>query len=190
RVEPSHPAQRGTPPVLKPGRAPGPRSLPPGRESQPIRDQPRQIVRRAYSPVHPELIWSVGRGRNPGAVNGPPHRAGNEPRASAFDQTDFTGPRTLAGLFRREFHALTLPEQLEHRSAHGAAMEEMLDAALVADEAEALVNQEPSDRPGWHNPCPPKRRVRTPGNIPGHTLSLKRRQCREIPGRKSTDSRA
>jgi hypothetical protein len=29
-------------------------------------------------------------------------------------------------------------------------MEKVLDPAFVADEAETLVDQKPSDRPGWH----------------------------------------
>src|SRR5947208_3033620 len=103
----------------------------------------------------------------------------------ALDQTDFTGARALAGFFRRELDALPLAQQLEHRAAHGAAMEEVLDAPLVADEAEALVNQEPSDRPGWHNPCPSEAPCANSREHPGHTLSLKPAKCRKIPTRKS-----
>jgi hypothetical protein len=61
--------------------------------------------------------------------------------ASAFDQADLTGARTLAGLFRRELDALTFAQQLEHGASDRAAMEEMLDPTFVADEAEALVDQ-------------------------------------------------
>src|SRR3990172_5276091 len=69
---------------------------------------------------------------------------------SAFDQTHFPGARTLAGILGRELHALALAQQLEHRAAHGAAMEEVLDPALVADESEPLVYQQSSDGPGRH----------------------------------------
>ena len=72
-----------------------------------------------------------------------------------FDQPDFTGPGALAGLFGREFHPLSFPQELEDRSAHGAAMKEVLDTAFVADEPEPLVDKKSSDRPGWHSPCPP-----------------------------------
>jgi hypothetical protein len=58
-----------------------------------------------------------------------------------FDQPDFTGPRALAGLFGREFHPLSFPQELEDRSAHGAAMKEVLDTAFVADEPEPLVDK-------------------------------------------------
>jgi hypothetical protein len=34
-------------------------------------------------------------------------------------------------------------------------VEEVFDPAFIADEAETFVDQQPSDGPGWHNPCPP-----------------------------------
>ena len=57
--------------------------------------------------------------------------------------------------FGREFDALTFAQQLEHRAAHRAAMEEVLDAAFVADEPESLVDEESCDCPGWHTRSPP-----------------------------------
>src|SRR5207253_1988783 len=69
---------------------------------------------------------------------------------SAFDQPDLAGARTFSGFFGRELHPLPLAQQLEHGAADGAAMKEVLDTALVADESEPLVDQESSDRPGWH----------------------------------------
>ena len=60
-------------------------------------------------------------------------------------------------LFGRELDPLTLAEELEHGSTDRAPVKEVLDAALVADEAEPLVNQEPSDCSGWHDPKPPFR---------------------------------
>src|SRR5213083_2547378 len=58
---------------------------------------------------------------------------------SAFDQPDFAGARTLAGFFGREFHPLAFTQELEHRAANRAAVEEVLDPPLIADEAEPLV---------------------------------------------------
>src|SRR3954465_16023662 len=119
------------------------------------------------------------------------HPPGSERQwALAFDQADFTRPRTLAGFLGRELYPLALAEELEHRATYGAAVKEVLDTPFVADKSEPLVDQKPSNRPGWHGPCPPPMRVAhgTTGNIPScHTLSLKRRQCREIPMKKSTN---
>jgi hypothetical protein len=39
-----------------------------------------------------------------------------------------------------EVDALAFPKQLEHRAPDGAAMEEMLQAGFITDEAEALVD--------------------------------------------------
>jgi len=69
---------------------------------------------------------------------------------SAFDQAHFTRARTFAGFFRRELYALSFAQELEHCSANRAAVKEVLNPAFVPDEAEALVDQEASDRPGWH----------------------------------------
>ena len=69
---------------------------------------------------------------------------------SAFDEPDFAGARSFAGFLRGEFDALAFAQQLEHRAAHRAAMEEVLDSSFVADEPEPLVDQKASDRPGRH----------------------------------------
>jgi hypothetical protein len=69
---------------------------------------------------------------------------------SAFDQADFAGARAFAGFFDGELDALPLAKQLENRTSHRAAVEEVLDTALVADESESLVDQKASDRPGRH----------------------------------------
>src|SRR5215813_3505003 len=82
------------------------------------------------------------------------HRAHHEERESAFDQPDFAGAGSLAGFFRRELHSLSFTQELEHCTSHRAAMEEVLDPALVANESEPLVDEKPRDRPGWHNPRP------------------------------------
>jgi hypothetical protein len=144
-VEPSPPAQRGKQPILKTGRATGPRSLP--------------EARRAYAVII--IRMRDGTGAGVGGVREQlerkrPGRSGGRARVrqmgnlSAFDQTDFTSARTLARLFRRELDALTFAQQLEHGAPDRAAVEEVLDTAFVADEAEAFVDQKPSDRPGWH----------------------------------------
>src|SRR6266852_1927810 len=73
---------------------------------------------------------------------------------SAFDEADVAGARPFLGILRSKFHALTLAEQLEHCAADRAAMEEVLDPTLVADEAEPFVDQEPCNCAGWHWPKP------------------------------------
>src|SRR4051812_27029743 len=69
----------------------------------------------------------------------------------AFDEADVAGARPFLRLFDREFHALTFAKQLEHGASHRAAVKEVLDSALVADEPKPFVDQEPCDSPGWHN---------------------------------------
>jgi hypothetical protein len=71
-------------------------------------------------------------------------------KRSAFDQAHFTGARSLAGIFLRELHALSFPQQLEHSASDGTAVEEVFDSTFIPDEAEAFVDQKASDRPGWH----------------------------------------
>src|SRR4051794_13582087 len=83
----------------------------------------------------------------------------------AFDQADVTGARALAGFLRREFHPLSFAQQLEYGAANGTAMEEMFGAALIADEAETLVDEQACDSPGSHNRV--LRCARQPETIPG-----------------------
>jgi hypothetical protein len=64
-------------------------------------------------------------------------------RCSALDQADIARARAFLRIFGRELDALAFAQQLEHGTAHRAAMEEVLDSALVADEPEALVDEEP-----------------------------------------------
>src|SRR5262245_9963579 len=94
---------------------------------------------------------------------GPRARAGQERNASAFDQTNVARARTFCRLLRGELHALAFAQQLEHGATDRAPVEEVLDAAFVADEPKALVDQEASNCPGRHNPTPP---FRTPREIP------------------------
>src|SRR5829696_3973266 len=66
----------------------------------------------------------------------------------SFDQAYVAGARSLRRFLGRKFHTLPLSEQLEHSTADGAAMEEVLGAALVADKPESLVDEEACDCPG------------------------------------------
>src|SRR5687768_12283103 len=69
-----------------------------------------------------------------------------------LDQADIACSRSLGGFLRLKFHTLALSEQLEHSASYSAAMEEVLDTALIADESESLVDEEACDSPGGHNP--------------------------------------
>jgi hypothetical protein len=80
------------------------------------------------------------------ADHGRPHRGCR----SAFDESNLSGPRALGGFLLGEFDALPLAQQLEHRSPHGATMEEMLSSTLIANEAEAFIDEETCNRPGLH----------------------------------------
>ena len=74
---------------------------------------------------------------------------GTRPRR-LLKKFDVGRPWTFGRLFDHEFDALTFAKQLEHRPAHGAAMEKVLDSAFVADEPESLIDEESRDRTGWH----------------------------------------
>jgi hypothetical protein len=68
----------------------------------------------------------------------------------AFDQSHLAGARTFGRFLLREFHALALAQEFEHRPAYGATVEEMLSSALIANEAEAFIDEETCNRPGLH----------------------------------------
>jgi hypothetical protein len=70
--------------------------------------------------------------------------------ASAFDESYLTGAGAFWRFLLGEFDALSFTQQLEHRPPHGAAMEEMLSSSLIANEAEALIDEETCNRPGLH----------------------------------------
>src|SRR5690554_6216398 len=76
--------------------------------------------------------------------------AGCRSGASAFDQPDVAGARPLGRFLRLELDALPFAQQLEDGAAHGRAVEEMLDTSFVADEPEALVDEEPCNCAGRH----------------------------------------
>jgi hypothetical protein len=68
----------------------------------------------------------------------------------ALDQSNIAGAWSLRGFLGREFHALTLTQQLENGAANSAAMEEVLDATFIAYETETFVDEEACDSPGRH----------------------------------------
>src|SRR5262245_44552129 len=105
--------------------------------------------------------------RRPSAIRNP-----QSAMSSAFDQADVAGARSLLRFFWGELDALAFAQQFEHGPAHGAPVEEVLDPSFVPDEAEPLVNQEPCDCPGWHNPKPsvPKPPGISQGNSAGGRL--------------------
>jgi hypothetical protein len=70
--------------------------------------------------------------------------------ASALYQSDFTGARSLGRILLGEFHSLAFSQQLEHRTPHGATVEEMLCPTLIANKAEAFIDEETRNRPGLH----------------------------------------
>lgn len=74
---------------------------------------------------------------------------------SAFDEADVARAWTLTGILRREFHSLSLAQQFEYGAADRTAVEEVLEPALVSNEAEALVDKESCDGPVRHNRSPP-----------------------------------
>src|SRR6478672_7219833 len=116
----------------------------PGSRTQPSRStreatdfEDREGHRAPFASSGPSVQRILPGRSRPGAV-------GN---GLTFDQANLTGAGTLAGLLGREFHPLAFAQQLEHRTPNRAAVEEMLDAAFVADKPEALVDQQPCDRP-------------------------------------------
>ena len=60
----------------------------------------------------------------------------------ALDQANVARARALLRVFRSEFDPLPFAQQLEHRTPYGTAVKEVLDSALIPDEAEALVDEE------------------------------------------------
>jgi hypothetical protein len=61
-------------------------------------------------------------------------------RTLTFDQPNVSRARALLRVLRSEFDALTLAQQLEHGTADRAAVEEVFDPTLVADEPEPFVD--------------------------------------------------
>ena len=141
------PRVSGERPILKTGRATGPRSLP--RRISIVDGGLRGVGLRA-----------APRSRNPQAAN----------PQSEWDQPSISRTSPARGPFCESsgVNSTRWPfaQQLEHRAADRAAVEEVLDPAFVADEPEAFVDEEPCDCPGWHTPSPP---FRTPREYPKGT---------------------
>jgi len=58
----------------------------------------------------------------------------------AFDQANVARSRALGRFLDLELDSLALAQELEDGAADGAAVKEVLDPALVANEPEPLVN--------------------------------------------------
>ena len=94
------------------------------------------------------MAWWTG--SVPGRTELPgPSRAGEY--RLILNQADIARPRSLPRLFRHEFDALALAQQLEYCPANGAAMKKMLNAAFIPNEPETLVDQEPCDSARRHS---------------------------------------
>ena len=81
----------------------------------------------------------------------------------AFNQSNVTCSRALAGLLCGEFDPLPLAEQLEHCASHRAAVKEVLDAGFIPNESEPFVDQQSCDRARRHTLL---REPNLPGAVP------------------------
>jgi len=107
---------------------------------------------READPASGEVLgWRVV-GRTPRMEGCRPRLERGRPvgRRSVFDQADIAGPRALLRVLGRELHALAVTQQFEDGAPDRTPMEEVLEAILVSDESEALVDEETCDRPGRH----------------------------------------
>ncbi len=84
----------------------------------------------------------------------------------AFDQAHVARSRSFGRFLDLELDSLAFAQELEDGAANRAAVEEVLDPALVANEPEPFVNQKASDSTRRHTRV---LRERTPGAIPGAT---------------------
>ena len=148
------PRVSGGRPILKTGRATGPRSLPSGPLS-PMREsghdagpqldasasEIKPLPSRPLSQLGNRSSDQTARGESSGLVR---HRG------SALEELNVAGPRSLPGFLRREVHALTFPEELEHRASHGTPVKKVFYSAFIANEAKALVDEQTRDRTSWH----------------------------------------
>ena len=88
--------------------------------------------------------WRRQWGGPPGPFVGP----GN--RKLAFYEADITSAGAFGGFLRAEFHPLPFTQQLENGAPNCAAVKEMFDPALIADETEPFVDEQASNCPGRH----------------------------------------
>src|SRR5215510_2804109 len=107
-----------------------------------------------------------------GPLLGPLGESGPGVQISAFDQADVARARPFCRLFSLKLDALPFPKKLENRLAYSAAVKEMFDAALIADETESLVDEETCNCPGRHGRV--LRCARVPGTIPGRFRTARR----------------
>jgi hypothetical protein len=77
-----------------------------------------------------------------------------ENRWSAFEQANVAGARAFTGIFWRELDPLSFAKQLEHRASDRAAMEKVFEAALIPNEPEPFVDEEPCNCPSRHTRSP------------------------------------
>jgi hypothetical protein len=61
-----------------------------------------------------------------------------------------TGARSFLRFLESKLNALAFPQELKDRSTNRTTVEEMLNAALVANEAESFVEQEPCNCTARH----------------------------------------
>lgn len=74
-----------------------------------------------------------------------------------FDQSNISGAWALGRILGGEIHPLPFAQQLEDGAPDSAAVEEMFDAAFIADESKAFIDEETCDSPGRHSRVPPMR---------------------------------
>ena len=149
------PRVSGERPILKTGRATGPHSLPQGRTIGAV-------------PV-------VGEKGEP-----PPVVPAEDSRMTlAVDQANIASARALLRFLRGEIDPLALTQELENGAAHRAAVKEVFDSALIADESKPFVNQQTRDRAGWHTVPPVRGLANCPelgSSSPMHPFPDARRQ--------------
>src|SRR5258708_9476030 len=98
-------------------------------------------------------ILKTGRAAGPRSLPEP----GKDTRCLTFDQAYVARSGAFLGVLRSEFDSLTFTQQFEHGPANRAPVEKVFDPALVPNEPEAFVDEQPCNCPGWH-----KRRLRSP----------------------------
>ena len=110
----------------------------------------------------------------------------------AVDQANIASARALLGFLRGEVDPLALTQELENGAAHRAAVKEVFDSALIADESKPFVNQQTRDRAGWHTVPPVRGLANCPelgSSSPRHPFPDARRQLLATPAGSSEPAR-
>ena len=110
----------------------------------------------------------------------------------AVDQANIASARALLGFLRGEIDPLALTQELENGAAHRAAVKEVFDSALIADESKPFVNQQTRDRAGWHTVPPVRGLANCPelgSSSPRHPFPDARRQLLATPAGSSEPAR-